>query len=106
MPTIAQPRSRASRISDTTTDAVGGIEGGRGLVEQQDGIVAHEAARDVDPLLLAAGERGRRYRPQPLGQIQPREEGPGEPGRAPSRRLDPIAQELARNDLLGPECGG
>jgi hypothetical protein len=39
--------------------AVVGVERGGRLVEQQDRIVGDEAARDVDALLLAAGE-GRR----------------------------------------------
>ena len=46
--------------------AVAGIERGGRLVEQQDRMVGDEAARDVDALLLAAGEGRRRQRPQPL----------------------------------------
>ena len=46
--------------------AVGGVERGGGLVEQQDRVVGDEAAGDVDALLLAAGEGGGRQRPQPL----------------------------------------
>ena len=33
-------------------------------------MVAGEAAREVDPLLLAAGERRRRQRPKAFGQIE------------------------------------
>ena len=44
--------------------AVGGVERGGRLVEQQDRQVRQKAARDVDALLLAAGEGRRRQAPQ------------------------------------------
>ena len=51
--------------------AVGGVERGRGLVEQQDGPPRRQAAGDVDTLLLATGERRRRQVPEPPGDVQP-----------------------------------
>ena len=50
--------------------AVGDIERGGRLVEQQHRIVGDEPARDVDALLLAAGEGRGRQRPQPLGDAE------------------------------------
>ena len=43
--------------------AILGVQRGGRLVEDEQRMVAGEAARDVDPLLLAAGERRRRQRP-------------------------------------------
>ena len=54
--------------------AVGRVQRGGGLVEQQQPRRQDEAARDVHALLLAAGEGGRRQAPQPGGQVQPREQ--------------------------------
>src|SRR5262245_12734523 len=49
------------------------IERGRRLVEQQDRMTPGKAARNVDALLLAAGEGRRRQAPQALRQIEPGE---------------------------------
>ena len=53
--------------------AVGGVERRGRLVQQQDRHLGDEAARDVDALLLAAGEGRRRQAPQPLRHIEPRQ---------------------------------
>src|SRR6185437_16373918 len=47
------------------------IERGGRLIEQQDRQIGNEPARDIDALLLAAGKRRRRQRPQPLGNVEP-----------------------------------
>jgi hypothetical protein len=39
------------------------------------GMVGDEAARDVDALLLAAGEGRGRQRPEPLRQVEPGQQG-------------------------------
>ncbi len=49
------------------------VERGGGLVQQQEGLAGDEAARHVHPLLLAAGEGGRRQAPQSLRQIEARQ---------------------------------
>ena len=43
--------------------AVLSVQRGGRLVEDEQRMIAGEAAREVDPLLLAAGERRRRQRP-------------------------------------------
>ena len=68
------PRARRSAISSTTAVAIGGVERGGRLVEDQQLVLAGEAARDVDALLLAARKGRGRQRPQPFGQIEPREQ--------------------------------
>ncbi len=50
--------------------AVGGVERGGRLVQQQDRQVRDEAARDVDALLLAAGEGRGRQLPEALGDVE------------------------------------
>src|SRR6185437_7977016 len=47
------------------------IERGSRLVEQEQRQFGDETTRDVDTLLLAAGESGRRQAPQPLGYSEP-----------------------------------
>src|SRR5262245_21311608 len=47
--------------------AIGLVKRGRRLVEQQHRMRPHEAAGDVDALLLAAGKGGRRQLPKALG---------------------------------------
>ncbi len=54
--------------------AVGGVERSRRLVEQQQGMVADQAAGDVDPLLLATGKGRGRQAPYALGKIEPRQQ--------------------------------
>ena len=49
---------------------VGRIEAGGRLVQQQDRVAGDEAAGEVDPLLLAAGEGGGRQRMQPRRDVQ------------------------------------
>ena len=62
-----------ARFADQIDDhlPVRAVQRGRGLVEQENGGRADEAARDVHPLLLAAGKRGGRDVPQAFGQVQP-----------------------------------
>src|SRR5258707_7135007 len=50
--------------------AVGRVKRGGRLVEQQDRQLRDEAARDVDALLLATGERRGRKLPEPLGDVE------------------------------------
>ena len=69
--------------------AVAGVERCRRLVEQQDGVIGDEAAGDVDALLLAAGERRRRQRPQPLRQVEPGQQFVQRRYRAPLRLSAP-----------------
>ena len=57
--------------------AIGRVERGGRLVQQQDRQIGDEAARDVDALLLAAGEGRRRQRPQPLGNVEPAQQRAG-----------------------------
>ena len=57
--------------------AVAAVEGGGRLVEQEDRIVNGEAAGDVDPLLLAAGEGGRGKVPQAFRDVQARQQARG-----------------------------
>ena len=61
---------------------IGGVERGGRFVEQQDRLVGDQAARDVDALLLAAGEGRRRQMPEAFGQVQPRQQD----GRSCARR--------------------
>ena len=74
--------------------AVGRIERGGRLVQQQDRQIGDEAARDVDALLLAAGEGRGRQRPQPLGNVEPAQQT-ALPVRAP-RRAPPRSRSAAR----------
>jgi hypothetical protein len=78
--------------------AVRGVERGGRLVEQQDGMLADEAPGDVDALLLAAGERGWRQRPQPLGPIEPLEQPLGAralPASCPCDRAASLTMSIA-----------
>ena len=53
------------------------VQGGGGLVEEQERPVGDQAPGDVDPLLLAAREGRGRQAPEPLGQVEPGEQGLG-----------------------------
>ena len=86
MPRSATPARFFSAIISTTTRAVGRIERGRRLVEQQHRMIGDEAARDIDALLLAAREGRGRQGPQPLRQIEPREQRACPVARASPRR--------------------
>ena len=68
-------RRRASPISVDDREAARRVQRGRGLVQQENGILGHEHPGDVHPLLLAARERDRRERPEPLRDAEPREHG-------------------------------
>ena len=50
--------------------AIGRIERCGRLIQQQDRMIGNEAARDIDALLLTAGEGRGRQRPQPLRNIE------------------------------------
>ena len=77
------PRALRSAISADDGVAIGGVERGGGLVENEQAMIAGKATRDVDALLLAAGEGRRRQPPQALGQMQTRQQA----DRALARRL-------------------
>ena len=66
--------------------AIGRIERGGRLVQQQDRQIGDEAARDVDALLLAAGEGRGRQRPQPLGNVETAQQLPCPLARLGARR--------------------
>ena len=70
MPTRALPASRRCRDQLDDAVAVARIERGGRLVEQQDRVIDDQRARDVDPLLLAAREGGRRQLPQALRDVE------------------------------------
>ncbi len=76
---MAAPRALASSIMADDDVAVLGIEAGGGFVQQQDRMAADEAAGEVDALLLAAGEGGRRQGVQAGGEVEPVQQG-GRPG--------------------------
>src|ERR1700761_3809430 len=50
--------------------AIGSVERGGRLVQQQDRQLGNKSPGDVDPLLLAAREGRRRQRPQPLRNVE------------------------------------
>ena len=77
--------------------AVLGVERGGRLVEQQDRMRRDEAARDVDALLLAAGEGRGRQAPEPLRQVEAAQAIRGPGSRAASRVL------AARHQRLGDD---
>ena len=76
MATMATPARFFSVDQFDHHGAVGGIERGGRLVQQQDRQIGDEAARDVDALLLAAGEGRGRQRPQPLRNVEPAQQLP------------------------------
>ena len=51
--------------------AVAGVERSGRFVQEEDRQIGDEAACDIDTLLLTAGERRRRQRPEPLRNVEP-----------------------------------
>ena len=70
MPASAMPRRLGFADHGDDDVAVLGVERGGRLVEQQDRVAADEAAGEVDPLLLAAGEGGGRQRVQAVRDVE------------------------------------
>ena len=64
---------RAS-IKSTTTVAVGCVERGGRLIEQQDRACCCEATRNIDALLFTARKRRRRQAPKTFGDVQAMQE--------------------------------
>ena len=94
MPTHGAPASRRCRDQLDDAVAVARIERGGRLVEQQDRVVDDQRAGDVDALLLAAGEGGRRQRPQALRDVEQGEQELGALARLGAVGAD--AQQAAR----------
>ena len=78
--------------------AVLGIERGGGFVQQQHRMAADEAAREVDPLLLAAGEGRRRQGMQAARNVQPQQQRRWRCG-APRRCGDAAADQHLGDDI-------
>ena len=99
VPRTAAPRRRASPISSTTARRLAASSEAVGSSSRRIGIVRHEHPGHVDPLLLAARERHRRERPEPLRDAEPRR-GRRARDRAPPPR-PPRGRAAARHDLIG-----
>ena len=66
-------------------------------------MVGDEAARDVDALLLAAGEGCRRQRPKPFGQVQAGQQVARVPGRFGAVRA--ALDQRFGDDVEGGDAG-
>ena len=74
---IAVPRAFASLIMATTAARFSRIERRGRFVQQQHRMAADEAAREVHPLLLAAGKGRRRQSMQPAWDVQSQQQRGG-----------------------------
>ena len=102
-----EPCPLRATLGDERNDgvAIGSVERGGRLVENEKRMLAGEAARDIDALLLSSGEGRGRQAPQTLRQVQAREQAcrtgacvAGVEARVPRRRRHDLERRHAWDD--------